>query len=268
MADGGGGAWEYAGKWALVTGASSGIGEALARALASRGTSVLLAARREDRLHALAGELRRAYGVDAEALPADLGKPGAAGVLWIEATDGREIHLLVNNAGFGLKGRFDQLSLERQAEMVRLNCTALMELTHLALPSMRARRSGAVVNVASVAAFQPIPDLAVYAASKAFVLSLTQAVAEECRGSGVRVLALCPGPVATGFQEVAGTQVSGRTPGIMTAEKVAAATLRALDAGEHTVVPGVLNRLGTIAGRMFPRSLVVRAAKTVMKRMR
>jgi hypothetical protein len=268
MAGGDGGAWEYAGKWALVTGASSGIGEALARALAARGMNVALAARREDLLRRLAEELRREYRVQANVLPADLGKPAAAGVLWIEATDGREIHLLVNNAGFGLKGRFDALPLERQAEMVRLNCTALMELTHLALPAMRERRAGGIVNVASVAAFQPIPDLAVYAASKAFVLSLTQAVAEECRGSGVRVLALCPGPVATGFQDVAGTQVSQRTPGIMTAEEVAEATLRALEAGEHTVVPGALNRLGTIAGRMFPRSLVVRAAKTVMKRMR
>lgn len=262
------GGWEYAGRWALVTGASSGIGEGLARALAARGMSLVLAARREERLAGLAGELRRAHGVEAVAIPADLGKPGAAGVLWMEATDEREIHLLVNNAGFGLKGRFDRLSLERQAEMVRLNCTAPMELMHLALPAMRERRAGAVVNVASVAAFQPIPDLAVYAASKAFVLSLSQAVAEECRGSGVRVLALCPGPVATGFQAVAGTQVTERTPGIMTAEEVAAATLRALETGEDTLVPGVLNRLGTIAGRVFPRSLVVRAAKTVIKRMR
>ena len=267
MAGGDGGTWEYSG-WALVTGASSGMGDAIARALAARGMSVLLAARRAERLRELAVELRREYRVDAEAIPADLGKPAAAGVLWIEATDGREIHLLVNNAGFGLKGRFDALSLDRQAEMVRLNCTALMELTHLALPGMRERRAGGIVNVSSVAAFQPVPDLAVYAASKAFVLSLTQAVAEESRGSGVRVLALCPGPVATGFQEVAGTQVTGRTPGIMTAEEVAEATLRALEAGDDTVVPGALNRLGTIAGRMFPRSLVVRAAKTVMRKMR
>jgi short-subunit dehydrogenase len=167
MAGGDGGAWEYAGKWALVTGASSGIGEVLARALAARGMNVALAARREDLLQRLAEELRREYRVQADVLPADLGKPAAAGVLWIEATDGREIHLLVNNAGFGLKGRFDALPL-----------------------------------------------------------------------------------------------------GIMSAEEVVEATLRALEAGEHTVVPGALNRLGTLAGRMFPRSLVVRAAKTVMKRMR
>jgi short-subunit dehydrogenase len=262
------GVWEYAGRWALVTGASSGIGEAFARRLARLHMRLALSARREERLRDLAAELRRAHGTETVVIPADLGKPGAAGVLWLEATDGREVHLLVNNAGFGLKGRFDGLSLERQAEMVRLNCTALMELTHLALPGMRARGAGAIVNVASVAAFQPIPDMAVYAASKAFVLSLTQAVAEEQRGSGVRVMALCPGPVATGFQEVAGTQVSGRTPGIMESDEVVAATLRALEAGGDTVVPGALNRLGTVAGRMLPRSIVVRAAKTVLKRMR
>ncbi|HEX2190365.1 MAG TPA: SDR family oxidoreductase [Longimicrobiaceae bacterium] len=268
MAGGERGGWEYAGRWGLVTGASSGIGEEVARRLASRGMSLVLAARREERLAELAEELRRAHGVEAVALPADLGKPGAAGVLWLEATDGREIHLVVNNAGFGMKGRFDELSLERQAEMVRLNCTAPMELTHLALPPMRARGSGGIVNVASVAAFQPIPELAVYAASKAFVLALSQAVAEEQRGSGVRVVALCPGPVATGFQEVAGTRVSERTPGIMTAGEVAEAALRALEAGRDTVVPGVLNRLGTVAGRVFPRSLVLRAAKTILKRLR
>ncbi|HEV2146943.1 MAG TPA: SDR family oxidoreductase [Longimicrobiaceae bacterium] len=268
MAGGDRGGWEYAERWALVTGASSGIGEAFARRLARLRMKLVLSARREERLRELAAELRRAHGTEAVVIPADLGKPGAAGVLWMEARDGREVHLLVNNAGFGLKGRFDALSLERQAEMVRLDCTALMELTHLALPPMRARGDGGIVNVASVAAFQPVPDMAVYAASKAFVLSLTQAVAEEQRGSGVRVQALCPGPVATGFQDVAGTQVTERTPGIMTADEVVAAALRALEAGDDAVVPGTLNRLGTLAGRMLPRSLVLRGAKTILKKLR
>jgi len=263
-----GGAWTYAGRWALVTGASSGLGEVFARDLAARGMSLVLAARRGERLRELAAELRGTYGVEAEAIPADLGRPGATETLWREAARRREIHLVVNNAGFGLKGRFDELPLDRQAEMVRLNCVSLMELAHLALGPMRARREGGIVNVSSVAAFQPIPDLAVYAASKAFVLSLSQALAEECRGTGVRVLALCPGPVATGFQEVAGTQVSGRTPGIRTAEEVVAAALRGLEAGDDTVVPGTLNRLGTLAGRVLPRGLVVRAARTVMRKMR
>ncbi|HEX2094070.1 MAG TPA: SDR family oxidoreductase [Longimicrobiaceae bacterium] len=255
-------------SWALVTGASAGIGEAFARALAGRGMSLVLAARREDRLSALADELRRRYGVEAAVIPADLGKPGAAGVLWLEATDGREIDLLVNNAGFGAKGRFDEVPLERQAEMVRLNCTAPMELMHLALQSMRPRRRGAVVNVASVAAFQPVPQLATYAASKAFLLTLSEAVAEECRGSGVRVLALNPGPVATEFQQVAGTEVTARTLGVRTAEEVVDAALRALDRGRTSVTPGAVNYLGTVAARVFPRSVVLRAAKTVMKKLR
>ncbi|HEX7240993.1 MAG TPA: SDR family NAD(P)-dependent oxidoreductase, partial [Longimicrobiaceae bacterium] len=178
------------------------------------------------------------------------------------------IDLLVNNAGFGLRGPFHELSAERQAEMVRVNCVAPLELMHLALPGMRERRAGWIVNVASVAGFQPIPQLATYAASKAFLLTLSEAVAEEARGSGVRVLALNPGPVATEFQRVAGTEVSERTPGLLTAQQVVAAALAGLEAGRTSVVPGALNRLGTVAGRVFPRSLVVRAAKTVMKRMR
>jgi len=260
--------WEYRGRWALVTGASSGIGEAFARALARRGTSVVLTARRVERLERLAAELRSAHGVETVVVAMDLGEPGVAARVWEEASRGRAIHLLVNNAGFGAKGRFDEVALARQEEMVRLNCTAPMELMHLALPGMRARGEGGIVNVASVAAFQPIPDLATYAASKAFVLSLSEAVAEECRGSGVRVLALNPGPVATGFQEVAGTRVGARTIGILSAERVVEAALAALEAGKTSVTPGMVNHLGTLAGRIFPRSLVLRAAKTLMKKLR
>ena len=262
------GRWEYRGRWALVTGASAGIGRAFAFSLARRGMHVVLTARRAERLEALARLLRTEHGVQAEVVAADLAEPGEAERVWAEASDGSEVHLLVNNAGFGAKGRFDELSRGRQAEMVRLNCTALLELTHLALPEMRARGAGGIVNVASVAAFQPVPDLATYAATKAFVLSLSQAVAEESRGSGVRVVALCPGPVSTEFQEVAGTTVNDRTLGIMTAAEVAEAALRALEAGDDTVVPGMLNRLGTVAGRMLPRSLVLRGAKTIIKKFR
>lgn len=268
MSAGAAGAWEYRGRWALVTGASSGIGEAFARALARRGMSVVLTARRADRLERLSAELRAAHGVEAETIAADLGAPGAAARVWEEAQREREIHLLVNNAGFGAKGRFDEVELERQEEMVRLNCTAPLELMHGALREMRARGRGGIVNVASVAAFQPVPELATYAASKAFVLSLSEAVAEECRGSGVRILALNPGPVATGFQEVAGTQVTEKTIGLLPAEQVVEAALKALEAGKSSVTPGTVNHLGTIAGRVFPRSLVLRTAKTIMKKLR
>ncbi|HEX5725808.1 MAG TPA: SDR family oxidoreductase [Longimicrobiaceae bacterium] len=262
-------AWEYRGRWALVTGASAGIGAAFARALARRGMSVVLAARRADRLRALAAELERAHGVEAIALPADLGKPGAAGVLWAEAAaEGRGLHLLVNNAGFGLKGRFDELPLERQAEMVRVNCIAPLELAHLALRHLRPRGAGGIVNVASIAGYQPIPLLAAYAASKAFLVALSEALADECRGSGVRVVTLSPGAVATEFQGVAGTRVSGKTLGIRSPEQVVEAALRALERGGGSVVPGLANRLGAVAGRLGPRSFVMRAAKAVMTRLR
>ena len=260
--------WEYHGRWALVTGASSGIGEAFARELAARGMRLVLTARREDRLRALADSLHAAHGTECHVIAEDLAKPGAAGVMWIEATDGREIHLLVNNAGFGLKGPFVDLALDRQAEMVRLNCKTPLELMHLALGPMRARREGGIVNVASIAGYQPIPLLATYSASKAFLLTLSEAVAEEVREDGVRVLALNPGAVSTGFQAVAGTQVDEKTLGVRTPEQVVAATLRALERGKTTVVPGLVNRASTVAVRVAPRSIVLRTAKKVMKTFR
>jgi short-subunit dehydrogenase len=263
-----GAGWSWRGRWALVTGASSGIGEVFARELARRGMHLVLVARREDRLRALANELAAAHRVRTAVIPADLGKPGAPGVLWAEATDGREIHLLVNNAGFGLKGRFDELPLERQAEMVRVNCVAPLDLAHLAMRGMRARGSGGIVNVASIAGYQPIPYLAAYSATKAFLITLSEAMAEEARGSGVRVVTQNPGPVATEFQQVAGTQVNAKTAGILSPEEVVAQAIRALERGSRTVTPGALNRAAAYAARVSPRGLVVRAAKTILTRMR
>ncbi|HEX2201851.1 MAG TPA: SDR family oxidoreductase [Longimicrobium sp.] len=261
-------AWSYRGRWALVTGASAGIGEAFARELARRGMHVALAARREDRLRALADEIGRAHRVRTLVLPADLAEPGAAGALWKEAAAGRDLHLLVNNAGFGLKGRFDEAPLDRLGEMVRVNCTALLELSHLALRHMRPRGSGGLVNVASVAGYQPIPMMATYAATKAFVLTLSEALAEEARGSGVRVVTLNPGPVATEFQGVAGTQVNEKTLGVRTSEEVVGDALRGLERGGGTVTPGLLNRLSTYVVRVSPRGLVTRSAKAVMTKLR
>ncbi|HEU4559081.1 MAG TPA: SDR family oxidoreductase [Longimicrobium sp.] len=259
--------WEYRGRWALVTGASAGIGEAFARELARRGMNLVLAARREDRLRALGEELARTHRVRALAVRADLGAPGAAAALWEHAAAGRELHLLVNNAGFGLKGPFTELPLERQAEMVRVNCIAPLELAHLALRHMHGR-GGAIVNVASIAGYQPIPLMAAYAASKAFVVTLSEALAEEARGSGIRIVTLNPGPVKTEFQAVAGTQVRDRAPGVRTPEQVVEAALRGVEAGGGTVTPGLVNRVATTAVRIAPRSWVLRSAKAVMKKLR
>jgi short-subunit dehydrogenase len=258
--------WQYHDRWALVTGASAGIGEVFARRLAERGMHLVLSARREDRLRALARHLRAAHGVRAEIVPLDLAEPGAPVRLWRQAAHGREIHLLVNNAGFGAQGRFDQLPLQRQSDMVRLNCTALLELTRLALPDMRARGAGAVINVSSIAAFQPIPDLATYAATKAFVLSLSQALWTESREAGVRVLALCPGRTPTEFQAVAGTGAAEGTFGVRTPEQVVAAALRALERGDSYVVPGTENHLASWLVRLLPHSTVGRVLRRLVRR--
>jgi len=260
--------WTYRGRWALVTGASAGIGEAFARGLARRGMNVALSARREDRLRRLADEIGRAHRVHTFVIPLDLGGEFAAQALWTAATArGREIHLLVNNAGFGLKGPFAELPLERQAEMVRVNCIAPLELAHLALRHMGGR-GGGIVNVASVAGFQPIPLMATYAASKAFLLAFSEALTEEARELGVRVVVVNPGPVKTEFQEVAGTEVRDRAPGLLTAEQIVDSALAGLEAGKRTVTPGLFNRLSTTAVRIAPHSLVIRAAKLAMKKLR
>ena len=256
----------YRDRWALVTGASSGIGEVFARELAARGMHVVLCARSADRLVELARELQRAHGVQAHVVPADLARPGAAAHAWADASAGREIHLLVNNAGFGLHGRFDLLPRERQAEMVALNCTALLELAHLALTDMVPRRRGAVINVGSLVAFQPVPFMATYAATKAFVLSLSESLSNEFRESGVRILALCPGPTPTGFQAVAGTRVKEGQPGYLTAEAVVRAGLAALEAGRSHVVPGLFNRVGATVTRMLPLAAAARLARRVNER--
>lgn len=260
--------WSYRGRWALVTGASAGIGEAFARELARRGMNVVLAARREDRLRRLADEIGQAHRVHTLVVPVDLGEEHAARALWAAATaGGRQVHLLVNNAGFGLKGPFAELPVERQMEMVRVNCIAPLELAHHALRHMQGR-GGGIVNVASVAAFQPIPLMATYAASKAFLLSFSEALTDEAKEHGVRVVVVNPGPVKTEFQEVAGTEVRDRAPGLLSAEQVVEAALAGLEKGRRTVTPAFFNRLSTTAVRIAPRSIVIRLAKMAMKKLR
>lgn len=257
---------ETARRLAVVTGASSGIGWALARALARRGDAVLAVARRGERLEALAAEARADGHAPIHTLALDLAAEGAAPTLAAAVRRLGVPTLLVNNAGFGAYGAFEAADPARLAALVRLNCEALVLCTHALLPDLKAAGGGAVLNVASAAAFQPTPFMAVYGASKAFVLSFTEALDEELRGTGVRALAFCPGPVATEFGEVAG--VGARlhdVPGKLTAEEAAEAALRQLDDGEAVLVPGSLARVATTLAQVLPRALVRRAATEVLR---
>ena len=256
------------GSLAVVTGASSGIGEALARLLAEQQTPLVLVARSRDRLDALATSWRARYGGPIETLPLDLSVPGSVAALF-DATEanGRPVDLLVNCAGFGANGTFDELPLERTLELIDLNVRALTESCHRFLAPMRARRHGRILNVASTAAFLPLPYMAAYAASKAFVLSLSHALHEEARRDGVTVTALCPGYTRTAFHDVAGMKGADATPfPEMTAEDVAAVGLAALENERAFVVTHPLDRLWIALGRFSPRTLPPRIAAAVFRR--
>lgn len=244
---------------ALITGASAGLGAEFARQLAKRGYALVLAARRIDRLDALAAELG-----DARPVQIDLGREGAPAELIanVEAA-GETIDLLVNNAGFGLTGRFANQEPARLREMIDLNCGALTELCRAVAPGMIERRSGALLNVASTAAFQPGPGMAVYFATKAYVLSLTEALHEELKRHSVQVSALCPGPTATEFGEVAGF---GKTiPKFLYSDAagVVRAGLAGLDRNQAVVIPGLLNKLSAQGHRLLPRSLLRKIAGAI-----
>ena len=248
-------------RWTLVTGASSGIGADLARVFAERGYALVLTARRGDRLEALAGELR-GRGAAVEVVVADLADAGALErlVAEIEAR-GLPLHTLVNNAGFGLRGRFATLPYERQIAMVELNVTALTKLTRLFLPGLIARGRGGVLNVASTAAFQAGPNMAVYYATKAYVLSLSEALHEEAKPHGVTVTALCPGPTATEFAKTADVEMTRLFRfGAMSAVEVARAGVAGYEAGRAVVVPGLTNRIGALAAQLGPRAVARRIA--------
>ncbi len=248
------------GLCALVTGASSGIGSAFARALHRRGERLVLVARRLDRLRAVAAEL----GGAPETMASDLAAPGAAERLR-DALESRGlgVDLLVNNAGLGHTKPFAEQPIETVRQMIDVNVRALTELTHAFLGGMRDRRRGRIINVASNAAFQPVPYLTVYAATKSYVLSFTEGLAEELRGSGVTVQALCPGLTATEFLEVAETRrglLVHRLP-LMSAEQVVQASLEGLDRRRLRVVAGLSNRLlGVVVQRLAPRGLSRRVA--------
>jgi short-subunit dehydrogenase len=246
----------------LITGASSGIGRELARLYAADGARLVLVARSQDRLRELAGELAAKYGAEAQVVPADLSRPASPGEL-VEALAQRhiEVDVLVNNAGFGAHGSIAELGADRQVEMIDVNVAALTQLTALLLPGMLERRRGAILNVASTAAFQPGPNQAAYCATKAYVLSFTEALAEEVRGSGVRVSCLAPGATDTGFASqagMAGTRLFRR--GVMDAARVARAGHDGLRQGKTLVVPGMRNRILAFAVRLSPRALVTKVS--------
>jgi short-subunit dehydrogenase len=255
---------DFKGSWALVTGASSGIGELFARSLAERGANVVLVARSHDKLEALAQELRGRFGVSAEVLPCDLSDPGAGTALAAALAErGLQIDVLVNSAGFGLFAPLHEVDPARVAQEVQLNVAALTELTCAVLPGMRARDRGAIINVASTAAFQPLPYMAVYGATKAYVLSFTEALWAETRGTGVRVTALCPGATDTAFFDTASDNASlGRR---MAPEQVVAAAFRALERRRCSVIPGLANRLLAGSPRLFPRQTMARMSRRTMR---
>lgn len=244
----------------LITGASAGLGVDFARQLAARGERLVLVARRKERLDALAAEIG-----NARVVALDLGVAGAADRLMADlAEHGERVAGLVNNAGFGLAGRFADLDGARQRQMIDLNCGALTELAHAVLPAMIAAGKGAILNVASTAAFQPGPGMAVYFATKAFVLSFSEALHEEVRGHGVTVTALCPAPTATEFGEVAGwggnamiDKLSARSADVVRAG------IAAMDRGRAVAIPGLVNKAGAQGHRLLPRWLLRKVTASI-----
>jgi uncharacterized protein len=248
----------------LVTGASSGIGSDVARSLARRGQGLTLVARRAERLDDLAQELRDEHGVRVEVVEADLGEERSRERMVQQLSElAVNVEVLVNNAGFGTGGRFHELDAEREVEMVRLNVEAVVALCARYVPDMVRRGRGGVLNVASTAAFQPLPRQATYGASKAFVLSYTEALHAELSGTGVTATALCPGPVRTEFADTAGiTEAAEGLPDLFWAEspEVAEQGVSGLERGRRVVVPGILNRAGALGGQHVPRSVLLRVA--------
>jgi short-subunit dehydrogenase len=258
--------FSYAGKTALITGASSGIGEAFARILAARGMNLVLVARSADKLDAMAQALSEQHGIRAEVVTADLCRAGAVQEVYQRTQAlGVSVDLLVNNAGFGTYGGFDTLTLEREHEEIMLNVTALVDLTHAYVPAMAERKEGGVINVASIAAFQPLPYQAVYGASKAFVLSFSLALWAEYRKLGVRVLALCPGPTATNFFTTLSADELPMMGSMHTPEAVVMTGLRALEQGRPYAVEGRRNAFGAQVTHVSPLALTTRVFERVMR---
>ena len=258
---------QYQDRWAVVTGASSGLGRGLAARLADRGMSLVLTGRHAVRLREAAQDIHRAAPrVKVETVVADLSTSAGVSALLDHVGD-RPIEVLVNNAGFGSYGAFSEADPTREVEEVAVDVTAVVTLARAFLPGMLARRSGGILNVASTIAFQPAPYQAVYAASKAFVLSFSQALWAEARAARVAVTALCPGPTRTGFVDALGAEV-GHTViyrRLADPEPVIEAGLRALDRGRAVVIPGARNKLIAASGRFMPREWLARVSARLLR---
>lgn len=255
---------------ALITGASTGIGYALSRLFAADRHNLVLVARQEQRLTQVADELHREFGIAAKVLVADLARPEAPQMIVDTVRkESLQISYLVNNAGIGLGGKFAETDLATELAMMQINMGALVHLTKLFLPDMLARRSGRIMNVASTAAFQPGPLMAVYYATKAFVLSFSEAIANELKGTGVTVTALCPGPTESEFQKRAHIEntrlIKGKLMGWMTAEEVAKIGYEGLMKGKRLVIPGLINKLGVHSVRISPRAVVTQVARLLQE---
>jgi len=256
---------EWKGKWALITGASAGIGVEFATQLAAGGTHLVLTARRRDRLEALSEKLKGAHKIQTEIIVADLAQPDAPEKIYgLTKQQGMVIELLINNAGFGQYGELTQVETQRLLNMVQVNCTAVVHLTRLFLPDMIARKSGYVLIVASTASFQAVPYISTYAATKAFDLLFAEGLAEEMKPHGVRVCALCPGSTESEFHAIAG-QEQFTSKNQETAEKVARTGLQALAAGKSYAISGLGNYLGAHSQRMVPRRMVTRIAANMFR---
>ena len=253
-------------RTALVTGASSGLGAEFANQLARRNHDLILVARSTDRLHQMAERIRTSYGVQADVIVQDLTAPDAAHRISAELTSrGHAIDLLVNNAGFGTAGRFEEIPPGRDHDLLMVNLVALTDLTHALVPGMLERGDGAVINVGSTAGFQPAPYFAAYSAAKAFVLNFSLALRAEYRGRGVRVLALMPGPIDTAFFDTTGTQAAIGAR-MMTPEAVVRTALRALDHDRAYAVPGFANKLSAHLTPRRPRRLVAAISKKMTQK--
>ncbi|HEY2460073.1 MAG TPA: SDR family oxidoreductase [Candidatus Acidoferrum sp.] len=257
----------WANKWALVTGASAGIGQALASELAANGTNLVLTARRKDRLEDFAAKLATAHKVRTEIFVADLNDSQAPQqILAFTNQKQLEIDLLINNAGFGAYGEFAESDADRQLQMIQVNCSAVVQLTRLYVPQMIQRRRGDIMILASTAAFQAVPYISVYAATKAFDLLFAEGLAEELKPHNIRVCALCPGSTKSEFHQVARqTHVASTMKHQESAEKVARTGLVALASGKSYIISGASNYLGALSQRLVPRRLVTRIAAKMFK---
>ena len=255
---------------ALITGASTGIGYELSKCFAADHHNLILVARQEPRLQQVAEELTKQFGITGKVVVADLTQSDAPQrIMDAVHKDSLQVDYLVNNAGFGLGGKFAETDLTVELGMMQVNMTALVALTKLFLPGMIARKSGKIMNVASTAAFQPGPLMAVYYATKSFVLSFSEAIANELKGTGVTVTALCPGPTASEFQQRAQIQntrlVKNKLMGMMTSEQVAKIGYQGFMQGKRLIIPGLLNKIGVHSTRMTPRAITAQVARMLQE---